>query len=168
MPSLLKTVRIDLLHKTESWGNRCWARVCWYSCWVGAARQSMVRNTPDKWFEFLIHLPAVDVDCSNQAVPTSCLLLSRRVARREEKVLALSGVLQTRRANIMLPAVSPCCRERGRGVNFVRAQCVRCGWASASSCYCLLVLPGPNRQCCRRASCCLAVSPGEGKLCQCQ
>ena len=109
-------------------------------CWVGAACQAVVRNAPAKWYEFWIHLRAVD--CPSPAVPPPCLLLSRRVAGREEGVLALSGVLQTCSAAVMLPAVSPCRRERGRGVNFVSANAFAVGGrvqALATACWSYLV-----------------------------
>ena len=78
-------------------------------------------------------------------MPPPCLLLSRRVARREEEVLALSGVLQIRSTTVMLPAVSPCRRERGRGVNFVSANAFAVGGrvqALATACWSYLVQTG--------------------------
>ena len=81
----------------------------------------------------------------SQLVPASCLLLSRRVARREENVLALPGVLQTRKAKVMLPAVSPCRWERRRSVNLVRANAFAVGGrvqALTTACWSYLVQTG--------------------------
>ena len=109
---------------------------------VGTVAGLVLRAT-DKCVNFgFTSLPWIS---QSQLVPASCLLSSRRVARREEKVLALPGVLQTCKAKVMLPAVSPCRWERRRSVNLVRANAFAVGGrvqALTTACWSYLVQTG--------------------------
>ena len=136
MPSLLKTVRLTAAQ------DRIMGKTGAGLVSVGTVAGLVLRAT-DKCVNFgFTSLPWIS---QSQLVPASCLLSSHRVARREEKVLALPGVLQTFKAKVMLPAVSPCRWERRRSVNLVRANAFAVGGrvqALTTACWSYLVQTG--------------------------
>ena len=98
-------------------------------------------------------------------MPPLCLLLSRRVARREEEVLALFGRSK--------PAVLPSClmmsrRVAGRGEEvLVSSAPMSSPWVGECKSLPVQVLPG-SQPAVVMPRCLLSRQSGEEKLCQCQ
>ena len=114
----VKARSIENRGETDYGETKCWARVCWCSCEVGAAQQSEVKNALERWLELLgsVTEPSERVRAWWQSgmlqpggVKMSSVVSSRR--RRGEEVVALSGVLQIGRAAVVLPVVPPGRRE---------------------------------------------------------